>query len=50
MPPRNRLELVILLAVGTIVALAMWAVLIRIFDPSSDHPSVTITYKQEPSR
>jgi hypothetical protein len=42
MPPRNRLELVILLAVGTIVALAMWAALIRIF--------VTITYKQEPSR
>jgi hypothetical protein len=50
MRPRTRLELVILLAVVAVVSLAMWAVLIRIFDPSSDHPSVTITYKQEPSR
>lgn len=51
MRPRGRLELVIVLMVITITCLLMWGLLIRLFDPTSDHPRVTITYTQErPSR
>lgn len=47
MRPRNRLELVIVLMVVAITCVVMWGLLIRLFDPTSNHPRVTITYTQQ---